>query len=79
MSEVSSPDRNEAYTYSKEMFKYVLDISQNFFLGGFFETQEPSLYLHTVADVVEGEHASCLASQVWRGLHSAGNAICTRF
>lgn len=79
MSEVSSPDRDKTYVYSKEMFKYVLDVSQNFFFGGFLETQEPSLYLHTVVDVVEGEHASYPARQVWQGLHSTGNAICTGF
>lgn len=53
MSGLSCRDRNKTHTYSKEMFKYVLDISQNFFIGCFLTTQEPSLHLHMVADVVE--------------------------
>lgn len=61
------------------MFKYILDIFQNLFFGGFSETQEPSLCLHMVADVVEGKHASYPASRIWQGLHSTGSAICTEF
>lgn len=79
--EFSSPDRNKTHAYSKKMlkFRYILDISQNFFFGRFLETQVPGLCPHTVADVVEGEHASCPGSQLWRGLPFAGNAICTQF